>query len=230
MARAEPIGGGEGGLNVVADDVAAEVKRLAVNPLPVRLVGFAERGIVGRQFRATDCNWEEKFETIFREVAGGLRVRSQARGEAEVVFGRLVGIGDKDGLRDGRRRWLHVQAGAPHAVEHGPAHLPYAVARGLGDEGGLGIVAVTFEGGGQARVDDSKDGLETRAVGFDGEGVGGGRREIARPARGAFRDRLGDRALGEGVGAVHEARRKVGLWPVERRGLGEWGAAGGLSG
>lgn len=165
MAGAEPIGGGEGGLNVVADDVAAEVKGLAVNPLPVRLVGFAERGIVGRQFRATDCNRQEKFETIFREAAGGLRVRSKARGEAEVVFGRLVGIGDENGLRDGRSRWLHVQAGAPHAVDYGPAHLPYAVARGLGDESGLGVVAVTFEGGGQARVDDAEDGLKRARLG-----------------------------------------------------------------
>jgi hypothetical protein len=48
--------------------------------------------------------------------------------------------------------------------------------------------------------------------------------------RGAFRQRLGDLALGEGVGAVHEASRKVGFGPVERRGLWEWGAAGGLSG
>lgn len=165
VAGAEPIGGGEGGLNVVADDVAAEVKGLAVNPLPVRLVGFAERGIVGRQFRATDCNRQEKFETIFREAAGGLRVRSKARGEAEVVFGRLVGIGDENGLRDGRSRWLHVQAGAPHAVDYGPAHLPYAVARGLGDESGLGVVAVTFEGGGQARVDDAEDGLKRARLG-----------------------------------------------------------------
>ena len=88
----------------------------------------------------------------------------------------------------------------------------------------------TVECGGQARVSETEDGLETRAVGLDGAGVGGGRGEIARPAGGTLGDGFGDLAFGEGVGAVHEAGREVGFWPVEQRGLRERSAARGLGG
>jgi hypothetical protein len=142
----------------------------------------------------------------------------EAGREAEVELGRLVGVGHENDLGDGRRGRLNVETAAPHAVEDGPADLPHAVARGLRDEGGLGVVAVALERGGQARIDDAEDGLEASAVGFDGAGVGGGRGKVARPARGTLGDGFGDLAFGEGVGAIHQARGEIGFGPVERGG------------
>ncbi len=222
MTRAQAVGGGEDSLDFVTDDVAAEVKGLAVDPLALRLVGFAELRVVGREFRAADGDGEDEFETVFGEAPRGLGGEGQSRGEPEPLLGRLVGIGHQHGLRDGGRRRLDEEAGAPHAGKNGPAHLPYAIAGRLGDEGGLGFVAVAFHRGGQTWIDDAEDGLEARAVGLDGFCVGFRRREIAGPMRRASGEGFGDFALCEAMRAVHESRGEVGFGPVERLGLREW--------
>ena len=69
------------------------VKRLTVDPFPVRLVGHANVGVAGPARGAVDRHRHEHLEAVFGQAAGELRVRGNSRRQAGDLFRRLVRVG-----------------------------------------------------------------------------------------------------------------------------------------
>src|SRR5205814_10638247 len=89
----EPVNRRQHLLHFIADDVAAHVKRLPINPFAMRLVRHADIRMARPSRAAVHQRRDHYAETTFRQPPRELLLRSDAGSHSAELLRRLIGIG-----------------------------------------------------------------------------------------------------------------------------------------
>src|SRR5262249_32982359 len=118
----EPIDASEDLLQLIADDVLAELEGGAIDVFAVSQIRAAGKtGRVALSHLATDERRDEDAAAVFGQATGELRFGGHALGEATDLLGRLVGIGNGDDVGDSFAVGNQQQSFAVHLPDGGPA-------------------------------------------------------------------------------------------------------------
>ena len=200
-------------MHLVAYDVPAHVKRLAVYPFAIRLIGSSEPGVLSVELGPAHQCRDDKLKPVLSQAASELLLRLEARRQGEQLLGRLIRVGYDNDSCDRRSLRLNEQAFTEHPTQHGPPHLKHAVPRSLSDLSRIGIVAESLHPCRQPRVGGTYDLAKSPPVLGDGC--------LGCPEHGAFCARLLNLSFNEQVCSVHEALGEILLLPLQRLGAGK---------
>jgi hypothetical protein len=238
---AEPICSGKGSLDLVAERVTSHLEGLAVDPLPMRLLGSSESMV----FRFTridfSIEWcgDEDTESGRGKSQSGLLARGKFGGQSDDVFRGVGGVGKIDHSRSvpgqtADRLRFDIESLGGESRKDFPADRVNRESRAFRDRDSLQFsfkgkrrFAYDFDSRSEALVDHS----EFLAEGFSRSLIGIlslllGSEETGRSRLGFF-----DQTLHQFVGACHDPGREIGLvgiqreCPGERLGVGENGKA-----